>query len=100
MRLRSVPADPISENPAVQAQTFHRLCQLVEAELAGGGWVRLSPFDTWWGYMNRGHAGETEGAPEAWMLIRADDVGELLREMVLDGTGQDVEDDAWLPELF
>lgn len=65
-------------------------------EVSADGWVRLSDLDTYWGYERR-HSGHDE---QAWMLIRATDVGELLREIVLDADANDVESDEWLPELF
>jgi hypothetical protein len=34
-----------------------------------------------------------------YMLIRADDVGELMREVVLDEKGISIDDDGWLPDI-
>ena len=70
------------------------------------GWVRLSPLDTYAGYEMLPQAPEHDSNAkkansthkEMWMLIRADDVGELLEEIVLDGKGKEV-NDAWMPSL-
>ena len=60
------------------------------------GWVRLSrELDTYAGYSNF----NADARAEMWMLTRADDVGELLREVVLDGRGEEIDDEGWLPEV-
>ena len=61
-------------------------------EVTDDGWVRLSELDTYVGF-------ELHMPDEAWMLSSAADVGELLREKVLDGNGRDVDDEDWLPEM-
>ena len=68
--------------------------EFVAAEVTPDGWVRLSSLDTYWGYQK---GGEGDGA--GWMLTHAPDVGELLREIVL-LEGDDIEDEAWMPEVF
>ena len=65
-------------------------------EVRDDGWVRLSHLDTWLGWER--HADAQDGK-ERYMLVEAPDVGELLREVVLDEHGQVIDDDDWLPEL-
>ena len=68
--------------------------EVIATEVNDDGWVRLSPeLDAYAGYERY------EPGTELWMLIHADDVGELMREVVLDGEGEEIDDDAWLPEL-
>ena len=58
------------------------------------GWVKLSHADTYAGWQ-----AYSREADEMWMLRCADDVGELLREVVIDENGREVDDDMWLPEM-
>lgn len=69
--------------------------EVIVSEVTDDGWVRLSrELDTYAGYTHFDNCGNA-----MWMLTRADDVGELLREVVLDGNGNEIDDDGWLPEL-
>ena len=68
--------------------------EIIAETVQPDGWVRLSPeADTYAGFQHY------DSAQEMWMLRHADDVGELLREVVLDGRGEDIDDDDWLPDL-
>lgn len=46
------------------------------------GWVQLSELDTYWGF--RSSVSEAAMATEGFMLTQADDVGQLLEEIILD----------------
>ena len=66
------------------------------------GWVRLSPLDTYAGWVNfdAERGGPCRSPPkEMWMLIEAADVGTLLVEVVLDQNGHEVDDEAWMPDV-
>ena len=68
--------------------------EVIVEEVTDDGWVRVSnELDTVAGYR------DYDPVKRRWMLIRADDVGELMRELVLDGDGHEIDDDSWLPEL-
>ena len=70
---------------------------MIVDEVTADGWVRVSrELDTWAGYQNYR---DDAAAKDLWMLIRADDVGELLREVVLDDRGEEIDDDSWMPDL-
>lgn len=70
--------------------------EVIVDEVGDDGWVRVSTeYDTYAGYTHFDEGGR-EGM---WMLTAAPDVGELMREVVLDGLGREVDDDAWMPEL-
>lgn len=71
--------------------------EVIVDEVTADGWVRVSrELDTWAGYQNYR---DDAAAKDLWMLIRADDVGELLREVVLDDRGEEIDDDSWMPDL-
>ena len=69
--------------------------EVIVDEVRADGWVRLSPtLDAYAGYERYDALRQP-----MWMLTAADDVGELLREVVLDERGGSIDDDDWLPEL-
>ena len=68
--------------------------EVIAEEVTADGWVRVSrELDTYAGYQHY------DASKPLWMLIHADDVGELMREVVLDGNGEEIDDDGWMPEL-
>ena len=67
--------------------------EVIVEEVTEEGWVRLSDLDAYAGFQSF-HAGQ-----EKWMLTYGSDVGELLREVILDENGNDVDDDSWLPDM-
>jgi hypothetical protein len=68
--------------------------EVIVEEVTADGWVRVSnALDTQAGYQ------QYEPSKERWMLIEAADVGVLLRELVLDGNGQEIDEEGWIPEL-
>jgi len=70
--------------------------EVIAAEVTVDGWVRVcAELDTFAGYQGFDATGK-----DLWMLIRADDVGELMREVVLDGRGEEIDDDAWMPDVM
>ena len=71
--------------------------EVIVEEVRSDGWVRLSPLDTWLGWER--HADALDGQ-ERFMLTSAHDVGEILREVVLDEHGHEIDDEAWMPELM
>ena len=69
--------------------------EVIAEEVSDDGWVRLSrELDTYAGYRHFDNCGKP-----MYMLIRADDVGELMREVVLDEKGISIDDDGWLPDI-
>lgn len=79
--------------------------EILVDEVREDGWVRFSELDTYCGYEAAPHASEHAASEEVrkpkemWMLIRADDVGQLLEEIALDGSGKEVNDE-WMPSLM
>lgn len=79
--------------------------EILVDEVREDGWVKLSELDTYAGYEAAPHVpehGESDKPrkqKDMWMLIRADDVGQLLEEVVLDGSGKEVNDE-WMPSLM
>ena len=71
--------------------------EIIVDEMHADGWVRLSPLDTWLGWDRYGDAIDGK-AP--FMLTSAPDVGEILREVLVDENGDEIDDDAWLPEMM
>ena len=69
--------------------------EVIAEEVSIDGWARLSrELDTYAGYRHFDNCGKP-----MYMLIRADDVGELMREVVLDEKGISIDDDGWLPDI-
>ena len=108
-RAGALPRMPVRAEPSRNAAIAGSRTQgdeILVDEVRVDGWVRLSDLDTYAGYQaggcSAGHdepSGKPEKPREMWMLIRADDVGELLQEVILDGDGKEVDDDDWMPGL-
>ena len=63
--------------------------EVIVDEVRRDGWVRLSPLDAFAGWEHTPNPGKFREV--FFMLTQADDVGELLREVVLDANVEMVE---------
>ena len=105
------PRMPVRAEPSRSAQVIGSRKQgdeVLADTVTDDGWIKMSLLDTYAGYEAAPHGGHgddgnTKVEPrEMWMLIRAPEshIGELLREITLDGDGMDVDGAEWAPAVF